>query len=117
MIFADHESLSNTSQSSSRPDSADPWASVCEAAGLVFDFFRRNRDLSMRDTASYSMFRLFATANSSPDSATSASSSTTLRSAVPREPVLEVVGFAAAVTACHNYLLRSMIKGDEDATA
>ena len=117
VIFADHESLLEHVAEFLASDSADPWASVCEAAGLVFDFFRRNRDLSMRRyrvvqhvpalrdrelVTGFRYERLFVDY---------------LRSAVPREPVLEVVGFAAAVTACHNYLLRSMIKGDEDATA
>ena len=40
-----------------------------------------------------------------------------LRGVAPTEPVLKVIGFAAAVTACHNFLLRNMIKGDPDATA
>lgn len=117
VIFADHESLLEHVAEFLSADSADPWASVCDAAGLVFDFFQQNRDLSMRRyrvvqhvpalrdrelVTGFRYERLFVDY---------------LRSTVPREPVLEVVGFAAAVTACHNYLLRNMIKGDSDATA
>lgn len=117
VIFADHESLLTHVSQFLSTESADPWASVCEAAGLVFDFFQQNRDLSIRRyrvvqhvpalrdrelVTGFRYERLFVDY---------------LRSTVPREPVLKVVGFAAAVTACHNYLLRSMIKGDSDATA
>ncbi|MGC0365986.1 AcrR family transcriptional regulator [Rhodococcus sp. 27YEA15] len=117
VIFADHESLLAQAAEFLTVDAPDPWARVCDAAGLVFDRFRQNRDLSMRRyrvvqhvpalrdrelVTGFRYERLFVDY---------------LRSSVPREPVLRVVGFAAAVTACHNYLLRSMIKGDSDATA
>lgn len=117
VIFADHESLLAQVQEFLTADAPDPWARVCDAAGLVFDRFRHNRDLSMRRyrvvqhvpalrdrelVTGFRYERLFVDY---------------LRSAAPRDPVLRVVGFAAAVTACHNYVLRSMIKGDADATA
>ena len=119
VIFADHESLlQHVGEFLARSGQArDPWAIVCEAAGVVFARFRENRDLSYRRyqvvqqvpalrereiVTGYRYERLFVEY---------------LRPALPDEPVLRVVGFAAAVTACHNYLLRGMIKGDPDTTA
>ncbi|NLE78258.1 MAG: TetR family transcriptional regulator [Rhodococcus sp.] len=117
VIFADHESLLEQAGEHLSTHAADPWAAVCETANLVFDRFRENRDLSarrflvvqqvpaLRDREIVTGFRyerLFVDY---------------LRSAVPEEPVLRVIGFAAAVTACHNYLLRNMTRGDESATA
>lgn len=116
VIFADHESLLEQAGEHLSTHASDPWAAVCETANLVFDRFRENRDLSarrflvvqqvpaLRDREIVTGFRyerLFVDY---------------LRSAVPQEPVLRVVGFAAAVTACHNYLLRNMTRGDESAT-
>lgn len=120
VIFADHESLlQHVGEffALSSDDAADPWVTVCQAARVVFDRFRENRDLSYRRylvvqqvpalrereiVTGYRYERLFVEY---------------LRQALPGEPALRVVGFAAAVTACHNYLLRGMIKGDAEATA
>lgn len=116
VIFADHESLLQQAEDYLSTESSDPWAAVCEAANLVFDRFQENRDLSarrlsvvqrvpaLRDREIITGFRyerLFVEY---------------LRRVVPTEPALKVIGFAAAVTACHNYLLRNMIKGDAGAT-
>ena len=40
-----------------------------------------------------------------------------LRAAVPSAEPVQIVSFAAAMTATHNYLLRAMIRGDDTATA
>ncbi|MFD4366794.1 TetR family transcriptional regulator [Rhodococcus sp. NPDC058521] len=116
VIFADHESLIEQAGEHLSTDAADPWAAVCDTANLVFDHFRENRELSarrfllvqqvpaLRDREIVTGFRyerLFVDY---------------LRAALPHEPVLKVIGFAAAVTACHNYLLRNMTRGDESAT-
>ncbi|NLG56596.1 MAG: TetR family transcriptional regulator [Rhodococcus sp.] len=119
VIFADHESLlEHVSEFLGHSaESSDPWATVCDAAGVVFARFSEHRDLSYRRyqvvqqaealrereiLTGYRYERLFVDY---------------LRPALPHESVLRVVGFAAAVTACHNHLLRGMIKGDADATA
>ncbi|MFZ2175334.1 MAG: TetR family transcriptional regulator [Rhodococcus sp. (in: high G+C Gram-positive bacteria)] len=117
VIFADHESLLQQATDYLSSDADDPWAAVCSTAGLVFDRFRENRELSVRRyemvqrvpalrdreiVTGFRYERLFVDY---------------LRRVVPTEPVLKVIGFAAAVTACHNFLLRNMIKGDPEATA
>ncbi|EOM75318.1 TetR family transcriptional regulator [Rhodococcus rhodnii] len=118
VIFADHEALLADIEAYLHTSvHADPWAAVCDAAEMVFAHFRDGRDLSLRRyrvvqkapalrerelVTGYRYERLFTDY---------------LRSALPGEPVLHVVGFAAAVTACHNHLLRAMIRGDASATA
>jgi AcrR family transcriptional regulator len=117
VIFADHESLLQQAGDYLTSESDDPWAAVCSTACLVFDRFQENRELSerryrvvqrvpaLRDreiVTGVRYERLFVDY---------------LRNVVPTEPVLKVIGFAAAVTACHNHLLRNMIKGDPAATA
>lgn len=117
VIFADHESLLEQASEYLAGDTDDPWVAVCEAAHLVFGRFRENRELSVRRyqvvqrvpalrdrelVTGYRYERLFTDY---------------LRRAVPTAEPLDVVGFAATVTACHNYLLRAMIRGDESATA
>lgn len=116
VIFADHESLLEQAGDYLSAHTSDPWGAVCEAANLVFDRFRENRALSarrflvvqqvpaLRDREIVTGFRyerLFVDY---------------LRVAVPNAPILQIIGFAAAVTACHNYLLRNMTRGDDSAT-
>ncbi|RVW09539.1 TetR family transcriptional regulator [Prescottella agglutinans] len=116
VIFADHESLLEQASAYLATTTEDPWVAVCEAARLVFDRFRENRELSVRRyqvvqrvpalrerelVTGHRYERLFTDY---------------LRGAVPSAKPLDVVGFAASVTACHNYLLRAMIRGDETAT-
>ncbi|NLU83747.1 TetR family transcriptional regulator [Rhodococcus sp. HNM0569] len=117
VIFADHDDLLAELDSYLAVGHDDPWTAVCTAAKMVFEHFRANRDLSVRRfrvvqrvaalrerelVTGYSYERLFTEY---------------LRGALPGERVVRVVGFAAAVTACHNYLLRGMTKGDPDATS
>ncbi|PTR24813.1 TetR family transcriptional regulator [Rhodococcus sp. OK519] len=116
VIFADHESLIEQASAYLASTVVDPWEAVCEAAHLVFDRYRENRELSVRRyqvvqrvpalrdrelVTGYRYERVF---------------SDYLRDAVPSAPPLDVVGFTASVTACHNHLLRAMIRGDEHAT-
>ncbi|WP_137723097.1 TetR/AcrR family transcriptional regulator [Prescottella subtropica] len=116
VIFTDHESLLAQASAHLAATDEDPWTAVCTAAHLVFDRFRENRDLSVRRyrvvqrvpalrdrelVTVHRYERLFTDY---------------LRDAVPTAPAVDVVGFAAAVTACHNHLLRAMIRGDETAT-
>lgn len=116
VIFADHESLIAQASAFLAATTADPWEAVCDAARLVFDRYRENRELSVRRyqvvqrvpalrdrelVTGYRYERVF---------------SDYLRAAVPSAPPLAVIGFTASVTACHNYLLRAMIRGDEHAT-
>lgn len=117
VIFVDHESLLEQVSDYLTGEVDDPWAAVCEAAYLVFKHFRDNRELSarryrvvqgvpaLRDreiVTGHRYERLFVEF---------------LRDAVPTEPPLRIVGFAAAVIASHNYLLRAMTRGDDHATA
>ncbi|WP_338837283.1 helix-turn-helix domain-containing protein [Gordonia polyisoprenivorans] len=125
MIFADHEAL--IAQVAERlgadefaPDEAadgpDPWTDVCDAAEIVFTHFLATRDLAVRRlhvvtrvpalrdrelVTTYRYQRVFEEF---------------LRRRLPDESPERIVAFAAAVTSVHNYLLRSMIRGDADAT-
>ncbi len=116
VIFADHEQLLDEVKQYLAMGHQDPWAAICDAARLVFTHFRESRDLSLRRyrvvqlvpalrdrelVTVHSYERIFIDY---------------LREARPDEGVLKIVGYAAAVTACHNYLLRAMIRGDADAT-
>lgn len=120
VVFADHRSLleqasAHLERAHSDGD-ADPWTAVCEAAELVFRRFQENRALSVRRyrivsavaalrdheiVTVYRYERLFADY---------------LMEALPEAPALDVVPFAASVTAGHNYLLREMLRGNPDAT-
>ncbi|MXP20058.1 TetR family transcriptional regulator [Gordonia sp. HNM0687] len=115
VIFADHESLL-TAVSAHLAAGDDPWRVVCSAAELVFVHFRDAREMAVRRfrvvqevpalrdrelVTTYRYQRLFE------DS---------LRSRLPDESPVRLIGYAAAVTGAHNYLLRAMVRGDEDAT-
>ncbi|GAA1479642.1 hypothetical protein GCM10009624_00820 [Gordonia sinesedis] len=134
MIFADHETLlAQVAERLAADDSAgepragrsvadgsvvgaDPWMAVCEAAEIVFTHFLATRDLAARRlrvvqkvpalrerelVTTYRYQRIFEEY---------------LRRELPGESRVAIVAFSAAVTSAHNYLLRSMIRGDEDAT-
>ncbi len=117
MIFADHEELlTDVAAQLADSDDVDPPTAVCAAAELVFTHFHNTRDLAVRrmDVVSkvptlrerelvttYRYQRVFEEY---------------LRSRLPDESPVDIVAFAAAITSAHNYLLRSMIRGDADAT-
>ncbi|MGV9669364.1 TetR/AcrR family transcriptional regulator [Gordonia sp. NPDC003504] len=125
MIFADHEALlaqvtERLSADEFAPDEAldagDPWTVVCAAAEIVFTHFLATRDLAVRRlhvvsrvpalrdrelVTTYRYQRVFEEY---------------LRRVVPGASAVHIVAFASAVTAVHNFLLRSMIRGDTDAT-
>ncbi len=116
VIFADHEVLLARVSDMLDADDGDPWIAVCRAAEMVFDHFLRTRDLasrrmrvvqevpSLRDrelVTTYRYQRMFEEF---------------LRERITDESAVHIVAFAAAITSAHNYLLRSMIRGDADAT-
>ncbi|ALG86679.1 TetR/AcrR family transcriptional regulator [Gordonia phthalatica] len=120
LIFADHETLLElVAERLADPQRSgtDPWWAVCEAAELVFAHYATIRDLAvqryrvvsqvpaLRDrelVTTYRYQRLFEDF---------------LRRARPDVPRVRIIAFAAAVTGAHNYLLRSMVRGDDHATA
>lgn len=125
MIFADHELLlaqvaerlaADEFAATEAPDGPDPFRAVCAAAEIVFAHHLATRDLAVRRlhvvsrvpalrdrelVTTYRYQRVFEEF---------------LRRNVPGESPVRIVGYAAAVTSVHNYLLRSMIRGDRDAT-
>ncbi|MEN2513991.1 TetR/AcrR family transcriptional regulator [Gordonia polyisoprenivorans] len=125
MIFADHEALiaqvaerlgADEFAPDESVDGPDPWTDVCDAAEIVFTHFLATRDLAVRRlrvvtrvpalrdrelVTTYRYQRVFEEF---------------LRRRLPDESPERIVAFAAAVTSVHNYLLRSMIRGDADAT-
>ena len=120
LIFADHETLLELVADHLADDSrrdGDPWWAVCEAAELVFAHYATIRDLAMRRyrvvsqvpalrdrelVTTYRYQRVFEDF---------------LRTARPDVPRVRIIAFAGAVTGAHNYLLRSMVRGDDGATA
>ncbi|MDL9945153.1 TetR family transcriptional regulator [Gordonia sp. ABSL11-1] len=116
VIFADHESLLDQVVAHLDGAGGDPWIAVCSAAELVFGHFRAAREMAVRRfrivqgvpalrdrelVTTYRYQRLFEDF---------------LRTRLPGESPVRIVGYAAAVTGAHNYLLRAMIRGDDDAT-
>ncbi|AOW91676.1 TetR family transcriptional regulator [Rhodococcus sp. WMMA185] len=117
VIFADHESLLQQAAAYLSSESEDPWGAVCKAASLVFGRFRENLDLSIRRYHVVQRVPALREREIVTGDRYERCFVDYLRGAAPTEPVLKVIGFAAAVTACHNYLLRNMIRGDPGATA
>ncbi|MYR08510.1 TetR family transcriptional regulator [Gordonia sp. SID5947] len=116
VIFADHEALLAQVAVHLDASEGDPWIVVCSAAELVFAHFRDTHELAVRRfqvvqevpalrdrelVTTYRYQRLFEDF---------------LRTRLPGESPVRVVAYAAAVTGAHNYLLRSMVRGDHDAT-
>ncbi|MEE4025817.1 TetR family transcriptional regulator [Gordonia sp. PKS22-38] len=116
VIFADHESLLTQVSAHLAADDADPYAAVCSAAEVVFLHFRDSREMAVRRlrvvqgvpalrdrelVTTYRYQRVFEDF---------------LRARLPEESPARLIGYAAAVTSAHNFLLRAMIRGDEDAT-
>lgn len=117
VVFADHEILLAQAEKFLAADHDDPLSAVCDAAMLVFERFAQWRDIAkrryvvvravpaLRDREIVTEFRyqrLFVDY---------------LRTALPDEPDLDLVQFAAVVTATHNYLLRRMVRDTTRATA
>ncbi len=117
VIFADHEALLDSVAAQLADGVGDPYESICAAAESVFAHFRSAPDLAvaryrvvaevpaLRDReliATYRYQRAFEDH---------------LRARLPGEHPERLVAFAAAVTGLHNYVLRTMLRGDESATA
>lgn len=116
VIFADHEALLAQVAAHLEAADGDPWVVVCSAAEQVFAHFRDTRELAVRRfrvvqevpalrdrelVTTYRYQRLFEDF---------------LRARLRGESPVRVVAYAAAITGAHNFLLRSMIRGDADAT-
>lgn len=117
LIFVDHELLLTEVDRLLAASSADPWRSVCNGAELVFAHYDRHRELAvqrylvvsqtpaLRDrelVTTYRYQRLFE------DS---------LRDRLPDAAHERIIAFSAAVIAVHNFLLRSLLRGEPGATA
>ena len=112
LIFVDHESLLAEVADLLAATDADPWRAVCAGAELVFAHYDKHRDLAVRRYAivsqtpalrdrelvtTYRYQRLFEDF---------------LRDRLACAAPERIVGFAAAVTGVHNYVLRSMLRGE-----
>lgn len=111
VVFADHEQMLEDLTAFLDAGNADPWDAVCAAAVQVFERFAHGalarlrysvvREVpALRDREIVTVFRyerLFADH---------------LRKKLPAQPDLDVVQFAASVTATHNFLLRRKVRGD-----
>lgn len=116
VIFADHEVLLAGVTEMLDADDGDPWVAVCTGAEMVFRHFLTSRDLAVRRlrvvqevpvlrdrelVMTYRYQRVFEEF---------------LRGRLPGESRVHIVSYGSAITGAHNYLLRSMIRGDEDVT-
>ncbi|WP_024802427.1 TetR family transcriptional regulator [Nocardia sp. BMG51109] len=117
VVFADHEAQLAQARAYLAAAQGDPWDAVCEAVVGVFERFTQTRDLAarryrvvrqvpaLRDREIVTVFRyerLFTDY---------------LRERLPGLPDLTLIQFTAAVTATHNFLLRRMVRGQEEAGA
>lgn len=116
LVFVDHESLLSEVATLLDDSSDDPWTAVCAGAGLVFAHYAAHRELAVRRYAivsqtpalrdrelvsTYRYQRLFEDF---------------LRDRLPKVRPEAIIAFSAAVTGVHNYVLRSMLRGDDGAT-
>ncbi|QKT06799.1 TetR family transcriptional regulator [Gordonia sp. X0973] len=116
LIFVDHESLLTQVRAFLESAAGDPWTAVCGGAKLVFSHYETHRDLAvaryaivsqtpvLRDrelVTTYRYQRLFEEF---------------LRARFPELPRERIVAFSSAVTGVHNYLLRSLLRGEAAAT-
>ncbi|MGV9713299.1 TetR family transcriptional regulator [Gordonia sp. NPDC003424] len=116
VIFADHEALLHQVDVQLAGDSGDPWVAVCAAAELVFTHFFAIRELAVRRLRVVGQVPALRDRELVTTYRYQRRFEDFLREVLPGESRVRIVGFAAAVTGVHNYLLRSMIRGDEDAT-
>lgn len=120
LIFADHESLLEQVTDLLRGEEeagTDPWWAVCAAAELVFAHFATLRDLAVRRYQVVARVPALRDRELVTTYRYQRKFEEFLRRALPDVPRVRIVAFAAAVTGAHNYLLRSMVRGDENATA
>ncbi|GAB08738.1 putative TetR family transcriptional regulator [Gordonia araii NBRC 100433] len=116
LIFVDHETLLAQVEAHLDDSDAEPWLAVCGGAKLVFAHYATHRDLAVRRyaivsqtpalrdrelVATYRYQRLFEDF---------------LRARVPDIAHERIIAFSAAVTGVHNYLLRSLLRGEAGAT-
>lgn len=116
VIFADHETLLTSVDDRLAESTTDPWQAVCDAAELVFEHFHQTRDLAVRRLGIVQEVPALRDRELVTQYRYQRAFEDFLRRRVPDETPERLVAFAAAVTAAHNYLLRSMLRGDVDAT-
>ncbi|MGW0036287.1 TetR/AcrR family transcriptional regulator [Gordonia sp. NPDC003376] len=122
MIFGDHEALlAQVAERLAGDDDggdggADPWSTVCDAAEIVFVHFHTTRDLAVRRLHVVQKVSALRERELVTTTRYQRLFEDYLRARLPGESPVRLIGFAAAVTAAHNYLLRAMIRGEADAT-
>ena len=94
----------------------DPWAAVCSAAELVFGHFRDAREMAVRRFRAVQEVPALRDRELVTTYRYQRLSEDFLRHRLPAESPVRIVGYAAAITGAHNYLLRAMIRGDAEAT-
>ncbi|WLP92220.1 TetR/AcrR family transcriptional regulator [Gordonia sp. NB41Y] len=120
MIFGDHEALlaqvaERLTAAGERADD-DPWSTVCDAAEIVFVHFHTTRDLAVRRLRVVQKVPALRERELVTTTRYQRLFEDYLRTRLPGESPVRLIGFAGAVTAAHNYLLRAMIRGEADAT-
>lgn len=117
VVFADHDALIAGLEAGLARPHDDPWRAVTDGALSVFHHFQQQRALAtlryrvvaqvpaLRErelVSGYRYERVFTEA---------------LRRTLPATDPARLVGFASAVTAVHNFVLRQMVRGEPTATA
>ncbi|GAC67999.1 TetR/AcrR family transcriptional regulator [Gordonia soli] len=116
VIFADHEELLAQVGRHLVAAHGDAPMAVCDAAELVFRHFLDSRDMAARRMRVVQQVPALRDRELVTTYRYQRAFEDYLRRELPDVPAVRIVGFAAAVTGAHNYLLRSMIRGDADAT-
>ncbi|MEO9326862.1 TetR family transcriptional regulator [Gordonia aurantiaca] len=116
VIFADHESLLAQVGEALASYEGDPWSAVCAAAEVVFSHFERDRDLAVRRAQVVQEVPALRDRELVTSYRYQGAFEEFLRRELPDEPPVHIVAYVAAITGTHNFLLRQMIRGDEEAT-
>ncbi|MFT3899573.1 MAG: helix-turn-helix domain-containing protein [Gordonia sp. (in: high G+C Gram-positive bacteria)] len=117
LVFVDHETLLERVDDLLDESADDPWWSVCAAAELVFAHYASNRELARRRYTLVSHTPALRDRELVTAYRYQRAFEDHLRHRLPEVPAERIIAYAAAVTAVHNYLLRSMLRGDAAATA
>jgi len=113
VVFTDHEVLIDRLREFLAQRHPDPWAAVCDASLFVYAHFAADPELArrryavvrgvpaLRDREIITVFRYERLFDEY------------LRASLPGLDPVDAVGFAALVTAIHNHVLRSLLRGSK----
>ena len=116
-VFADHPHLIEELGAWMDGQDTDPWATVCAASERVFAHLSADLDLARRRYAAVRGVRALRDREIITERGYERLFSDFLRRTVPGLEAVEAIGFAALVTATHNYYLRQAVRATEGSDA